>query len=252
MHRQGNALIICKDEIITYANLAGAGLLGFDRPKDAVGLNITEFFHPDYRALSELGLAELAENEEVIPIKLVQRHGRPLDVEIRVSLLFENDRRTVVVEVRDITRHLKAARELQQREQWLQGIVDSVAHGIITLEESGTVTSFNRAAEEIFGYTAKEIINGNINFLLTEPISDLMSENEKGRNKRKGLFNNYHSGIRKGGNTFPLEMALRKHVSNGNVIITGVIRDVTDQERAELGLERYITEVEFHRQLFED
>ena len=55
--------------------------------------------------------------------------------------------------------------ELQQRvqesaeaEERMRSIVDHVIDGIISIDDHGTVTTFNPAAERIFGYAANEVM----------------------------------------------------------------------------------------------
>jgi diguanylate cyclase (GGDEF)-like protein/PAS domain S-box-containing protein len=50
------------------------------------------------------------------------------------------------------------AETLRQREVRLRAVLDSVADGIITIDEHGIVDSFNHSAEQIFGYTAAEVV----------------------------------------------------------------------------------------------
>ncbi|MBV5323897.1 MAG: PAS domain S-box protein, partial [Rhodospirillaceae bacterium] len=54
---------------------------------------------------------------------------------------------------------------------WLKGIMDTVVDGIITIDESGTVLSFNPSAQRIFGYAAEEVVGRNISMLMPQPYS---------------------------------------------------------------------------------
>lgn len=64
----------------------------------------------------------------------------------------------------------KLSREaLQQSEERTRSIVDTVVNGIITIDEQGFIQSFNRAAEEIFQYSATETLGRNVNMLMPEP-----------------------------------------------------------------------------------
>lgn len=49
-------------------------------------------------------------------------------------------------------------RALEQTRDFLAGIVEGSAEAIVTLDEEARVTSWNRAAERIFGWTASEMI----------------------------------------------------------------------------------------------
>jgi PAS domain S-box-containing protein len=76
----------------------------------------------------------------------------------------------------EITDSNRLERELQQRgqesaeaDERMRSVVNHVVDGIITIDDHGTVTTFNPAAERIFGYFAGEVIGQNIKMLMPEP-----------------------------------------------------------------------------------
>ncbi|MCH8226781.1 MAG: CHASE domain-containing protein, partial [Chloroflexi bacterium] len=69
-------------------------------------------------------------------------------------------------EVRERQRTEEALRESEARHR---SIVDTAADGIITIDENGTIESFNSAASKLFDYKPDEVIGKNINTLMPEP-----------------------------------------------------------------------------------
>src|SRR5262249_274543 len=53
---------------------------------------------------------------------------------------------------RDITARKRAEEALRNSEERVRSVVNNVLDGIVTIDESGTVETFNPAAERIFGY----------------------------------------------------------------------------------------------------
>jgi two-component system sensor kinase FixL len=128
-----------------------------------------------------------------------------------------------------------------------RGILDTAVDGIITIDERGIVESFNRAAERIFGYQAKDVIGRNVRMLMPEPY----------RAEHDGYIANYvHTGEariigigrevqgrRKDGQVFPMELAVGAVRLSGGRVFTGIVRDITDRKHAEGEAQRRLTEL---------
>ena len=64
-----------------------------------------------------------------------------------------------VIATVDITDKIKAQKELIENLNALKGIIDTSPLAVVTIDLDGKVTLWNRAAESIFGWSAKEVIN---------------------------------------------------------------------------------------------
>jgi two-component system CheB/CheR fusion protein len=62
-----------------------------------------------------------------------------------------------------------AEKTLRERESYLAAILNNYLYGIISIDETGCIESFNAAAERIFGYPASEAIGQNVAMLLPSP-----------------------------------------------------------------------------------
>ena len=58
---------------------------------------------------------------------------------------------------------------MQGSEAGIRAIRDATVDGIITIDEKGTIESFNEAVENIFAYSAAEIIGGKVKVLMAVP-----------------------------------------------------------------------------------
>lgn len=99
---------------------------------------------------------------------------------------------------------------LQQSEERLRAIVDSVADAIVTIDESGLVCTFNRSAERMFRYAAQEIIGQNINVLFgssSRDDADLLGFLQTGLSSNHGASREV-IGLHKDGTTLVIELAL--------------------------------------------
>jgi PAS domain S-box-containing protein len=62
----------------------------------------------------------------------------------------------------DITETRSQADLVRQREQRLDGIMNSMLDALVVIDEVGRIQSFNRAAEALFGYQAEDIVGSNV------------------------------------------------------------------------------------------
>jgi PAS domain S-box-containing protein len=143
----------------------------------------------------------------------------------------------------DITERNRLEQELQQRVQEsaeaeirMRSIVDHLIDGIITIDENGTVESYNPAAEKIFGYSASEVVGKNVKTLMPDP----------NRSDNDGDLAKYlRSGVgigrevvmrRKDGSTFPMDLAVSAFHLGQRRYFTGIVRDISERKRAEEAL----------------
>ena len=74
---------------------------------------------------------------------------------------------------RDITERSAAEAVVKASETRLRSLIDTVldtvVDGLITIDRSGIIQSFNKACVSLFGYTADEVVGQNVRMLMPEP-----------------------------------------------------------------------------------
>ena len=148
--------------------------------------------------------------------------------------------------VRERTKELDAAlveserseRALRDGEARARAVVDTAVDGIITIDERGVVETFNRAAEQIFGYSAHEVVGRNVKMLMPAPYADAHDQylrNYLSTGERKIIDAGREVvGLRKDGTTFPLDLAVADvRLTSGGRMFTGIVRDITERRAAE-------------------
>jgi PAS domain S-box-containing protein len=143
----------------------------------------------------------------------------------------------VVVTAVDVDAIKRSEQQRGDAERRLRNILDTAAEGIVTIDESGTVLSFNAAAEQLFGYAAAEVVGRNVKMLMPPPYRDqhddyLRNYLTTGVQKVIGI-GRVVTGRRKDGTTFSHKLALSEVREDGRRIFTGIMSDLTDLERAQ-------------------
>jgi PAS domain S-box-containing protein len=129
---------------------------------------------------------------------------------------------------------LQSRRESEAR---ARAVLDTTIDGILTIGVEGTIQSFNPAAEDIFGYTAAEVLGA--------PLTDLVaaSDREAVQEALRTYRETGHAplvgdeqvlqGKRRDGTTVPIELALSEMELRDRSLLTGIVRDVTDRQQDE-------------------
>lgn len=122
---------------------------------------------------------------------------------------------------------------LSENEARLDAIVRTAVDGIITINESGIIQSFNQSAESIFGYFAEEIIGKNISLLMPRNDAEMHDHYitnyiETGKRNIIGIGREV-IGKRKNGTTVPIELSISEFQVADRRYFAGVLRDITER-----------------------
>lgn len=140
--------------------------------------------------------------------------------------------------------------KLRESEARARSILRTTVDAIITIDNRGSVRTFNKAAENLFQYSSSEVIGENVKMLMPQPYrrehDDYMENYHKtGERKIIGIGREV-TGKRKDGSTFPMYLAVSEVNVNGQRLYTGIIRDISEQRRLEQEVLR-VSEHERHR-----
>lgn len=132
------------------------------------------------------------------------------------------------------------AREMEASASRYRAVVDSAYDAIVAIDQQHNITLFDRAAENLFGYTAAEVLGQPIEMLLPERFraghsqrvrqfanTVQMSERQVTPPRMDGSNSVY--GRHRNGSVIPVEIAISKIDVNGVTEFTAVVRDITDR-----------------------
>ncbi len=128
-----------------------------------------------------------------------------------------------------------ALRESQQKLRWLASIVESSDDAIVSKSLDGVITSWNRGAERIFGYTAEEAVGRPITIVIPQDRQD--EERTILTRIRRGERIDHFETVRqrKHGSLIVVSLTVSP-VRDGEGKIVGaskIARDITEQKRSQ-------------------
>jgi two-component system CheB/CheR fusion protein len=225
------------DGIITSWNPAAMKMYGYT-PAQAIGKSIS-IITPPNRAGEVPQLFEQIRRGETIKsfeTQRVTRDGKLLTISLTLSPI-RNDRGEVVG-VSGIDRDITEERAAQEKQARLAAIVHSSDDAIVGKTLEGIITSWNGAAERIFGFTAEEMIGHSIMAII--PPDRRQEELEILATLRSGRSIEHFetSRIRKDGRRIDVSITSSPiRNTRGEVIgASKIARDVTEQKLAHAAL----------------
>lgn len=208
--------------------------LALDRPLDA--------FVPEDRRV-EQGLVDDALRRGV-PVDAfdtmrARRNGEAIHVALSAAPVFDEvgERLGDVIVLRDIG----SRKQLEARLQYFLSVINSSNDAITTRDLRGAITSWNPAAERLYGYTAAEAIGQPLN-ILAPPNDPHAMEDVLDRIKRGERIEHFETTrVRKGGRLVSISLSASPIRDEfGELVgVCGIARDIGPRKQMEARLRLY-------------
>jgi len=139
--------------------------------------------------------------------------------------------------VSDITLRKQADLALLEARSYAEAIVDTAIEGIVLIDSQGEIKSFNKSAENMFGYRFVDIKGQSVGILMPDAVKE-----EHGtyiqRYLDTGIANIIGIGRemvakRKNGELFPIDLSVSEVLHQKNRTFVGLFRDISKQRAAE-------------------
>jgi PAS domain S-box-containing protein len=160
-----------RDSVITTWNRAAQRLYGYTSD-EAIGKNIAFLLPADRldeldEVQKRMATAEGAQHHET---KRIHKDGRLIDVAIAVSPIRDLAGNVIGISAR--TRDITERKRTDAVTAEMAAIVDSSNDAIIGKTLGGIITTWNRGAEGVYGYTAAEMVGKSISLLVPKERPD--------------------------------------------------------------------------------
>ncbi len=249
-------IIVDGGNAILLVNAHAARLFGYE-PADLIGKPVERLlagFPCDAETREDTSRLEITNAQQSVKACQLTAHrkdGSDFRAELLVTAIRHGRGYVAMGSVRDISdRSQDAAR--------FRGVVESVDDAAVGVDKSGLIALVNPEAEELFGYTRRELIDQPIDVLVPQLSRDGPAPHSARRVKRKPNVQVAKrtplDGKGKDGSEFPVEISLSAVETKDGPLVSAAIRDASDrsetqreQDRADVQSGRDLIESRLHQ-----
>jgi PAS domain S-box-containing protein len=214
-------VIVGLDGRIARVNGQTERLFGYTRDEllgRSVELLLPERFraaHPGHRAGYFRNAQARTAGSGGVQLFARRKDGSEFPADINLAPIETPDGRQVTAAIRDVTRRKRA-------EEKFKVLVESAPDAMVVVDAQRHILLVNAQAVKLFGYEAQELVGRHVSMLIPERLRlgltglDAMSE---------------YWCVRKDGSEVPVEISSSPLETEDGVVISSVIRDITEQRR---------------------
>jgi PAS domain S-box-containing protein len=231
---------------IVYANAPMKQLFGYQRDEllgQKVEMLIPERFHAGFRdKRRELSAGSRASRTNVgWELFGRRKDGSEFPVEISLNPVEMPEGPRLLASIIDVTERRRAQEALRKTEALASSVLSAALDAVVIVDHNGLVVEWNRAAEQVFGYSRGDTIGREIAHLIVPPRLQ--------QAHRRGIARYLATGegpvlgrlvelpaVRADGAEFPVEVYITPIPIEGPPVFTGFARDITERKAAEAAL----------------
>lgn len=126
--------------------------------------------------------------------------------------------------------------QVQSRQIRLESILENISDGIITIDETGTIETFNSAAQALFGYSLDEVLGQPVTLLMPKQVGD-NHQHYLDDYRRVGIRHaidrdREEIARRSDGRLFPMSIKVKQMMLGGRRLFTAVVADISERKAA--------------------
>lgn len=226
---------------VTSWNAAAQRIFGYNA-QEMVGKSILKLIPPHLHTEEDIILSQLRKGIRIEHFETIRmrKDGVLIDVSLTISPIYNSFGEITGISkiARDVTKYRKAEKDKMR----LNAIVESSEDAIISKDFDSKITSWNQAAERIFGYSADEMIGQSI--LTVIPIERHNEEPIIISQLKKGIRVDHFETerLRKDGTLINVSLTISPiKDAVGNIIgVSKIARDVTYRKQLEKKKDEFV------------
>jgi PAS domain S-box-containing protein len=226
--------IVSKDlnGIIQSWNASAERMFGYTA-SEAIGRSIRMIIPADRQDEENFVLGQIRAGQPVRHYETIRRRkdGTTLPISLTVSPVY--DETGDVIGASKIARDISDRKHAEHAARRLAAVVESSDDAIVSKDLNGTITSWNRGAERMFGYSAREAVGQSIRMIIPPELQE--EEVMVLRRIRAGESVDHYETRRrrKNGTELLVSLTVSPIVDDAGVVVgaSKIARDVTERSR---------------------
>lgn len=254
------ALFEQTNDAIFLLNLQGAHLAVNQRATQMLGYSTEELTRLSYRDIvverehdrSDNILARLLNNERIQPFyerAFRRKDGTEITVEINVELVRDADGNPLHIQsiVRDITERKQIERQLSYQAKLLQSVSDA----IVSMDMDTVILSWNRAAEQVYGWKEKEALGQRFDQLVPTMFEHESENFIREKYLQRGYWRSEVTQRHRDGKQLSMlsSVSLLRDADHQMIGTVSINHDITARKEAETELEQRLVQLAALRQV---
>lgn len=141
----------------------------------------------------------------------------------------------ICVQLERVAERERAERSLRTSELRFRSVAQTANDAIVSYDDAGVVSGWNRGAKTIFGFDEGDILGRSLGLIVPDPspsggspagfpgdfLTDIAGKTRE------------FAGLRKSGEIFPVEVSIAAWKNGGSAFFTAIMRDVTAHKKAQ-------------------
>lgn len=167
-HEDDVVAVVSAEGRFVFVSASAERLLGYD-VSDAVGRDALDLFDSGSVEPVQALFADLVAGRRLslsLEVATVRVDGRELELELEASNHLDDPIGGIVVLARDITERRRRERWLREIDRRHDTLIESVADGLVMVDEQGTLVRVNEAFEVLFGIPRIRLLGRSLEELL--------------------------------------------------------------------------------------